>query len=86
MNASHDPSLSQARTLLASWNDHRVDLNKDGSYDAPGLTIFDRWDEIVRRKAFTILDPLTFRTASGVRDDGHYFSADNEDVPRRGAH
>ncbi|HLW17111.1 MAG TPA: penicillin acylase family protein [Actinomycetota bacterium] len=81
IDASHDPSLSQARTLLASWNDHRVDLNKDGSYDAPGLTIFDRWNEIVRRKAFTILDPLTFRTASGVRDDGHYFSSDNEDVP-----
>jgi penicillin amidase len=81
IDASHDPSLGQARTLLASWNDHRVDLNKDGSYDAPGLTIFDRWNEIARRKAFAILDPLTFRTASGVRDDGHYFSSDNEDVP-----
>jgi len=81
IDASHDESLSQARRLLASWNNHRVDVNKDGFYDAPGLTIFDRWNEIMRRKAFTVLDPLTFRTASAVRDDGFYFSSDNEDVP-----
>jgi len=81
IDASHDPSLGQARTLLASWNNHRVDVNKDGFYDAPGLTIFDRWNEIARKKTFAILDPLTFRTASAVRDDGHYFSSDNEDVP-----
>jgi penicillin amidase len=81
IDASGDSTLSRARTLLASWNDHRVDVNKDGSYDAPGLAIFDRWNEIVRRKAFAVLDPLTFRNASGVRDDGHYFSSDNQDVP-----
>src|SRR5207248_226936 len=81
INPSHDPALSQARGLLASWNNHRVDLNKDGTYDAAGLVIFDRWVEVVLRKTFTVLDPTTFQIAGGVRDDGHYFSSDNEDTP-----
>ena len=81
IDASHDPSLSQARGLLAAWNNHRVDLNKDGSYDAPGLVLFDRWVEVVLRQTFTVLDPTTFQIAAGVRDDGHYFSSDNEDTP-----
>ena len=75
------PALSQARGLLASWNNLRVDLNKDGTYDVAGLVIFDRWVEVVLRKTFTVLDPTTFQIAGGVRDDGHYFSSDNEDTP-----
>jgi penicillin amidase len=81
IDASGDPALGQARTLLERWNDHRVDLNHDFVYDAPGLTIFDRWVEIVLRKTFAVLDPTTFVIASGVRQDGHYFSSDNQDTP-----
>jgi penicillin amidase len=81
IDGSGDASLAQARSLLAAWNTRRIDANHDDSYDAPGLTIFDRWFEKVLPATFDELDARTFIVSSGVRGDGTFFSSDNEDTP-----
>ena len=81
VDGSGDSSLAQARALLAAWNRQRTDTNHDGNYDAPGLAIFDRWFEKVLPATFDELDANTFIVSSGVREDGTFFSSDNEDTP-----
>jgi acyl-homoserine lactone acylase PvdQ len=82
IDAANDPSLQQARDALASWNGLRVDTNNDGTYDAAGLALFDRWVEHAMKDTFTDdLGARIFAVASGIGADGHFRSADNGDVP-----
>jgi penicillin amidase len=46
----------QAVQWISGWDGYRVDLNKDGKYDSPGQTIFDKW--IVTMIANTFKDDL----------------------------
>jgi penicillin amidase len=84
IDASGDPALADARAALAEWDGLRADDDGDGSYDAPGLALFDRWmDDVLVR---TFLDGAqlpadVFDAASGLGPDHDLRSADNGDAP-----
>jgi len=51
-----DPQMIEAINRLKVWDKYQVDENDDGKYDAPGLTIWNRWwTEAIRA---TLLDEL----------------------------
>jgi len=42
----------QAVSLLKGWDRYRWDLDKDGKYDSPAQTIFEKWLPIMLKKTF----------------------------------
>lgn len=51
-----DPQMTEAINKLTMWDKYQVDVNDDGKYDAPGLTIWNRWwSEAIKA---TLLDEL----------------------------
>jgi len=42
----------QAVSLMRSWDRYRWDLNKDGKYDSPAQTIFEKWLPIMLKNTF----------------------------------
>lgn len=49
---TQDAQLIEARNYLQNWDNHRLDANKDGLYDAPGYTIFDKWWPNINQNVF----------------------------------
>ncbi len=49
-----DPNSPEARavSLIKAWDRYRWDLDKDGNYDSPGQTIFEKWLSIMLKNTF----------------------------------
>jgi penicillin amidase len=43
LDTSADSRLPAMQSLLASWDQLRIDGNNDGTYDNPAVTVFDAW-------------------------------------------
>jgi len=82
IDASHDPSLGDARAALASWDGLRTDADRNGSYDAPGLALFDKWMDLVLLSTFDgVLPHDVYDAAAGMGPDLDLRSYDNGDTP-----